>query len=549
MKFVKYLVFTVSAIIFISACQKELSFDVDGPAQGTLKSDTTGDCLPGTINGIYKADSVLNNTNFVDIQVNITATGTYDIMSDTVNGYSFRGTGTLGILGLNTVRLYATGKPLVSGSDIFTIRFNGATCLINIIVIGAGTGAAVYTLGLPPGDCSGAIVSGTYTQGTLLDVNNTVTLTINVLDTGTYVLGAVSVNGMLFTSAGVFTSLGIQAVTLNGAGVPLAPGIFNVTAGNGTSTCTFSITVLPSGSSNAIYTLDVAAGACSGATYTGTYAAGTALTSANQVILNVTVVTTGAYSIVTNSDNGVIFSSTGTFTAAGPQPVILTGSGTPTAGGVFNYTATNGISNCTFSITVTGTIPVNIDYVPETAFSNWSGRLVGGTASDTSYTQVNPNTIVINTITYKIFENKVLGVPVDSLYMRKNGGMYYELFNGNYDFDDAFNVDGLILDSNLSVNATWIINLGNNTLGGVPGTGKITCTILEKGSTATIAGNNYVNIIKVRQRYSYNIGAGDVDNLNEEIWYAKGKGIVYYNGTGLLGGPNIVTETTRVQIF
>lgn len=43
MKLLKYLLITCTTVIMITACQKELSFDVDGNARGTLKSDASGD--------------------------------------------------------------------------------------------------------------------------------------------------------------------------------------------------------------------------------------------------------------------------------------------------------------------------------------------------------------------------------------------------------------------------------------------------------------------------------------------------------------------------
>lgn len=61
--------------------------------------------MPVTVNGIYKKDTLLNSANYIDVQLNISTTGTYDIRTDTVNGYSFRGVGAAGITGLNTVRL------------------------------------------------------------------------------------------------------------------------------------------------------------------------------------------------------------------------------------------------------------------------------------------------------------------------------------------------------------------------------------------------------------------------------------------------------------
>ena len=483
MKFVKYLLTAITAIVFISACQKELNFEIDGLAHGSLKFDATGDCLPSTVNGIYKADSLLDINNFVDIQVDLVSTGTYDIISDTLNGYSFRGTGTLGIAGINTVRLYATGKPVLSQTDVFTIRFDTSVCFVNVTVIGAGTGIAVYTLEAIGGICT-SNVNGIYTQGTALDVTNTVSLTVNVTTTGIYTFGTTSaVNGMTFIAAGVFSNLGQQIVILNGAGIPVTAGLTPIPVTNLSSNCSFDIDVFPSGTGGpAVYTLNATAGACSGASYSGTFTAGTALTITEAVLINATVTATGTYIITTNTVNGMTFSGSGTFTSTGSQPVVLTGSGTPVASGIFNFTATAGTSTCTFSVTVDPNVTINLDYVPETTFSNWSQRLVGGTPGDTAYIQVSPNTTVINTITYKIFEVKDLGTPVDSFYHRKNGGKYYQLYKDSYIFDNPFSADGLLLDSTLAIGASWLTNLGSNTISGAPATGLIECLIILKWS-------------------------------------------------------------------
>ena len=70
MKFLRLLpVLFGAAIVFVS-CQKELSFE-GGDATGTLKKDATGDCLPITINGTYKKDTLLTTSNSADISVDI----------------------------------------------------------------------------------------------------------------------------------------------------------------------------------------------------------------------------------------------------------------------------------------------------------------------------------------------------------------------------------------------------------------------------------------------------------------------------------------------
>lgn len=550
MKFVKYLLIAITSIIFISACQKELDFTLDGLAHGGLKSASTGDCNPSAVNGIYKADSLLDNTNFIDVQVNLNATGTYDIKSDTVNGYSFRGNGTLGATGINTVRLYASGKPLVAGIDNFTIVFDTSICTVSVSVIGANTGIAVYTLSGSPALCTNAHVNGTYTEGVTLDISNTVTLMIDVVDTGVYTIAAASANGMVFTASGTFTTFGTQAVTLNGAGTPQTSGTINVAATNIATTCNFTIDVLPSGSSTAVYSLDLAGANCSGATYSGTYTEGVPLTGSNAVVVNVTVTTIGTYNITTNTVNGMTFTGSGTFTVTGPQqPVMLVGSGTPTAAGVFNFTATAGTSNCTFSITVDAA-PVNLDYLLLTPYSNFSQRLVGGAPSDTLYIRVGPNPITLNSNSYTIYQQMQTGAIVDSSYYRKNGSRYFNLLNTQtLGFDNSSQVDFLMLDSSVAIGGSLISDLGINALGGLNVTIKATGDILDKGATAVIAGNTYTNVIKVHYIFSYNDGSTNINFQENEIWFAKGKGFIYFKVNDLPVTTTAEEETTRIQVF
>ena len=536
----------ISFLVICISCQKELSMSTSGLSQGTLKVDSTGDCRPATINGIYKADSVLNNSNYIDVEINLIAVGTYEIKSDTINGYSFKGQGTLGATGVNTVRLYGSGKPLTAGVNTFIIRYGTSSCAVDVTVIGAGTGIAVFALGGSPGNCSGVVVNGTYTAGVALNATNSITLTVNVTAPGTYALAAASVNGIIFANTGVFTNIGVQTVTLTGTGTPTNAGNFNIVASNLASSCTFSLTVVGAGGGNAVFTLSGAPGACSGATLAGNYTVGSLLTSANTVTLTVNVTTLGAYSISTATMNGYTFTKVGNFTTLGSQTIILNASGTPVAAGTNNFTATASTSSCTFSVTVTATPPpLNLDYIPETFLSNWTYKEVGGTAADTFYTRVNPNLFM----GYKIFEDLDNGTPTDTILHRKNGGIYYQLYNQSYGFDNNFNVEGILLDSTLATNATWTINLGANTAGGFPATGKIGVHILAKGATATIAGNSYSNIIKVKYTYIYNLGTGDTPYASEEIWYAKGKGMVRYHFEDIPLTIAVTYEATRVQVF
>ncbi len=104
------------------------------------------------------------------------------------------------------------------------------------------------------------------------------------------------------------------------------------------------------------YSFDEASSACTGALISGTFTAGTATTSANAVVLKVTVDSIGTYIISTATVNGVSFSGSGSFTATGQQNVTLTANGIPTAPGSFNYKP--GADGCIFSVTV-NTAPSN----------------------------------------------------------------------------------------------------------------------------------------------------------------------------------------------
>lgn len=246
MKFLKSSIVIALAILTLWSCEKEYSLeDAGGNATGTLKSDGFGDCLPSSVNGIFKKDSTLGTGNYIDVQINLTAGGSYTIISDTVNGFYFKGSGTAAP-GLRTVRLRGFGKPLVGGNNEFRIGFGGSECFITVNVLNSSATIAVFTLVGGPGVCAAASASGSYTQGVALNISNTLTVSVNVATLGAYTLGAVSTNGMFFTSTGTFTTSGAQNVTLNGAGTPTTAGATSITVGNTATSCVFGIVVASS---------------------------------------------------------------------------------------------------------------------------------------------------------------------------------------------------------------------------------------------------------------------------------------------------------------
>jgi len=562
MKIFKLVTVFVFAMLGFIACQKQLDFDTNGISAGTLKKDGTGNCMPSTINGIYQKDTALTADNFIDVNVDVTVVGTYTIKSDTVNGFSFKGTGTLGVTGNNVIRLYGSGKPLASNVTTFTITYGTSICVIDVTVIGPGGGAAIYTLGGAPASCAGFTLGpGTYTAGQILVAANTVLTNVNVTGLGTYDLGTDTVNGIYFRASGTFVNYGVQSITLAGTGTPIAAGSFNYKLTNGSTTCTFSITVAPgSGGGSAVYTLGGSPTNCTGVTLAGTYKQGVALTSGNTVKVDVAVTTIGTYSLSIAAVNGVSFSATGSFTTATPQQLTLNGTGTPTASGPFNYTITGpGGTMCTFTITyAAATAPANLDYIPQTTGSNWSTKLEGGNPEDTTYMEVSPNSKTFGANSYKIFEIKDMGTPTDSLYFRKvNPGSYYQYIEDDFGLLDApYTVDMLVLDSTKNAGYTWDTNLGANTAGGGAisiTSAKIHGEILVKGATETVGTTTYNNVIKVQYTYTALVPllGGNITVVTEERWYAKGYGVIKDAVTVQYPAPSPAetVNTIRTQIF
>jgi len=123
------------------------------------------------------------------------------------------------------------------------------------------------------------------------------------------------------------------------------------------SACTKTVTY----TSAPIATYSLGTGdSCTGAVVSGRFVKDTALTGSNTVAITVDVTTPGPYWITTNTVNGISFSAASTFTAAGPQTAILSGTGTPAFSGTVNFllSALNGLGDsCTFSVTTVKGIP------------------------------------------------------------------------------------------------------------------------------------------------------------------------------------------------
>lgn len=554
MKILKSLFGVLTVTVAFLACQKELKFDDSGTSAGTLKKDGSGNCAPVTVNGIYKTDSLLNASHFVDVQVNVSVPGTFEIRSDTVNGYSFRKVGSV-VFGANTIRLYASGKPVTPGINTFTITYGASTCSFSINVIPAGSSGAVYTLGGAPGQCTGAIPGGNYVAGLALDPTNTLTIQVNVTVAGYYTIGALTTNGFVFSGSGVFTALGLQNVVLTGTGTPLNAGATAVTVSNLSNSCSYSIDVLPSGGGGpAVFTLDGAPNLCTLPLLSGTYAVGVASSASNTVKLKVTVQTAGNYSITTSTVNGITFSGSGVL-ATGPQQITLTASGTPAATGAFNFKPTIA-SSCDFPVTFTAAPPVPTgDYFPLTQNSNWSYDVsfAGIPQADTSF-YIATVTKNYNSNSYREFEVSDGGIATDTMHYRKSGNDYFnwiisDRYSALFQFDNPGYTDINFLRENAATGTTWSSPVISGTAGGVATNLRYDFKIESANTSLTVRGVTYTNVIHVSCKTQVSILSAPYVALDiNNMYFAKGIGLIKVKDVDATSGSSITELDLRYYI-
>jgi hypothetical protein len=248
MKAQKSLFWLLLPAIFVMACKKEHSYEkgVTNPSSGSLQSGTTGDCLGSIVGGFYKIDTTLTDSNYVDVKVDVTAPGDYIVSTDTVNGFHFSATGSFVATGENTVRLQGAGKPQAVGTHVFTVTYDSTQCTFSVITLaGSGSGGtAVYSLQGAPCNCNPGTTQGTYAVGIPTTNSNTATVNVDVTTVGTYSIVTTAVNGVTFSASGTFSGPGAQAIVLNASGTPAAEGSFQVPVTVGSTTCSFSLTVV-----------------------------------------------------------------------------------------------------------------------------------------------------------------------------------------------------------------------------------------------------------------------------------------------------------------
>lgn len=180
------------------------------------KSVFTFDCSEVTVKGSYVEGRELTAANYLSIPVTVTKAGEYTIIATTPNGYSFFVSGTFLNTGSYTIQVPGQGTPVAVQTDDLAINANGVdvdcTPPVQVNVLSA---AGTYTM-----SCGSATVNGVYKVGTVLTASNTITLPINVTNTGSYTITTNTVNGISFSGSGTFSAIGNQNITLYGNGTP-----------------------------------------------------------------------------------------------------------------------------------------------------------------------------------------------------------------------------------------------------------------------------------------------------------------------------------------
>jgi hypothetical protein len=92
-----------------------------------------------TPSGTFTQGIALTSSNKVDIQVNVTTVGTWNISTASVAGFSFSGSGTFTATGVQTITLTASGTPNASGDQTFPVSSGSSSCSFVITVAGGTT--------------------------------------------------------------------------------------------------------------------------------------------------------------------------------------------------------------------------------------------------------------------------------------------------------------------------------------------------------------------------------------------------------------------------
>jgi hypothetical protein len=109
-----------------SLCDIEITVVPASGGNGTCNANVAG---------TYSAGNALTTTHTATLSHNFATAGTYNVTTDTVNGYSFKKTVVVTTPGNQSIVLDGAGTPGAAQSDLFTVKFgDGGTCNFSVTV-------------------------------------------------------------------------------------------------------------------------------------------------------------------------------------------------------------------------------------------------------------------------------------------------------------------------------------------------------------------------------------------------------------------------------
>lgn len=135
---------TFSVTAGTNTCNFDIPFAKPAPPAVFTFAGAPSACTMPVINGIYSATTAVSPSNTVVVKVNVTTVGSYNIVTNVVNGLSFSASGVFTATGDVTVTLYAAGTPLAAGAT--TLKFDGASsCSFDVPVAAAPVVTGTYS--------------------------------------------------------------------------------------------------------------------------------------------------------------------------------------------------------------------------------------------------------------------------------------------------------------------------------------------------------------------------------------------------------------------
>lgn len=98
-------------------------------------------CSDASVSGTIQVGTALSGNSTLTVTVDVTKLGTWTYSTAKVNGFAFAGAGEFTATGLQTITLIAAGTPAAAGNFSFKLNISGASCTIDVDVVGSGGGS------------------------------------------------------------------------------------------------------------------------------------------------------------------------------------------------------------------------------------------------------------------------------------------------------------------------------------------------------------------------------------------------------------------------